>query len=332
MSSQRRYSIDFFKFIFMLIIVLWHSDKCDWLVRGYIPVEFYFVLSGYFLFASFVKHPEVSAVKYTWNKAVRFFPEYSTVLVIYSIVDYISRVKNGLSLPIVDVIKRFFAELFFVQTIGPFPSGVNYPCWYLSVLVYGGFVVYLLLRLNSKLSIRLFLPVIVILFYSFIFSRGSLNQQWDTVFGISIPFLRGIAGLSLGVILGGLSQSFKVEGRLLIVFRILSILALVLTIISFVTFAVPEWIVLIAIAVFVFALIVDGDFYERSFLTQIPSGILSTSYEMLILHVPVMYFVGGILNLVSLPSALVVVIYLVITVICSYYYKQLFSKISIRRV
>ena len=45
---QKNTTIEFLRYFFMIILLIWHGGW-DYLEHGYLVVEFYFILSGYFL-------------------------------------------------------------------------------------------------------------------------------------------------------------------------------------------------------------------------------------------------------------------------------------------
>lgn len=51
--------IEFYRFLFMCVICLWHfRGIVPTFHSGYLPVEFFFILSGYLLYNTVIKHPE----------------------------------------------------------------------------------------------------------------------------------------------------------------------------------------------------------------------------------------------------------------------------------
>ena len=72
--SNKNYAIEAFRFIFICIICLWHCrDAAPWLRHGYIAVEFYFVLSGFFIFQSYRRHQNLGVLDFTWRKIKKFY-------------------------------------------------------------------------------------------------------------------------------------------------------------------------------------------------------------------------------------------------------------------
>lgn len=56
MKDKRNYSIDFIKLISIIIIVIHHGKFLEnKLVRGYIVVDLFFFISGYFLCKTYVE-------------------------------------------------------------------------------------------------------------------------------------------------------------------------------------------------------------------------------------------------------------------------------------
>lgn len=80
---KRNHSIDFFRFIFAMLIVFYHylfhilGRKTGW----YIGVEFYFILSGFFLMKSYEENKkfclgEYKATNYLVDKIKKLYPHY----------------------------------------------------------------------------------------------------------------------------------------------------------------------------------------------------------------------------------------------------------------
>lgn len=47
---MRNHYLDALKFIFIIIISFWHAAWWNSLHHGYLPVEFFFIVSGYFIY------------------------------------------------------------------------------------------------------------------------------------------------------------------------------------------------------------------------------------------------------------------------------------------
>lgn len=48
--NKRISSIELLRFVFMSIIVVWHSFGQTFFKHGYLPVDFFFILSGVFIY------------------------------------------------------------------------------------------------------------------------------------------------------------------------------------------------------------------------------------------------------------------------------------------
>jgi Acyltransferase family. len=189
----------------MLIIALGHFKSCEGLVvQGFSPVEFFFILSGFLIYKSAQKHPQLSVLEYTGNKVKRFFPKYFTALVLCTIIHFVSYRHNGLTEDLFSFSQCFISEALFLQAIGFLQSNINYPCWYLSVLVIGGAFVFAVIKYNSRLATNIVLPCIVLFSYTLLFTRYDTIEQWGSIGIISLPLLRGISGMSLGAILSSI--------------------------------------------------------------------------------------------------------------------------------
>lgn len=88
-----------------------------------------------------------------------------------------------------------------VQNIGIFNCyRINYPCWYLSVLMFASILIFGFFKISSK-AVRIGVSVgCVLLIYSYIFLSYRQLENFDTVFIFYIPFWRGVSDLLLGAL------------------------------------------------------------------------------------------------------------------------------------
>lgn len=197
-------SIEAFRFVFMLIICIWHYQSTKALAHGYMAVEFFFILSGVLMFFSSNKEYALGTLDYTMKKVKRFAPDCLLLIVYVNLRHMILPALLGRKELDVSWLLQALPESLFLQNIGIYTGGVNFPMWYVSVLLFGGAFVYALLRFDKRLTVSIILPMIVLVGYTYIFSmdkRGRIDS-FDLHGGIYTPMLRGVCGISLGVVLG----------------------------------------------------------------------------------------------------------------------------------
>lgn len=86
--SHKNNSIEALRFLFVCIICLWHCRSlAPWLHHGYIAVEFFFILSGYFIHQSFLRHPNVGVCDFTLKKVKKFFVPFIISVVLLMLLD-----------------------------------------------------------------------------------------------------------------------------------------------------------------------------------------------------------------------------------------------------
>ena len=198
--TKKNYAIEFYRIIATIIICIHHMQgKCGIHIftNGDLLVDFFFVISGVFLAVSFIKENEHSGSRYFIKRVKRLYPEYLWAAVI-AIVSYsiIGKFDINMALP----------ELFLVQNTGMFKGGFNYPCWYLSTMMFASFVIYEFLKYNKDLFVKIISPVLVLGGYGYIFKNWSEEFIWSTHGFVHIPMLRCICGMTLGVFICYLSK------------------------------------------------------------------------------------------------------------------------------
>ena len=148
---KRNHSLDLLKLFFMLIIVIHHLGSwSDYLMNGYICVEFFFMVSGYLVMKK-INNNIFSIVDIMKKRLLRLYPHYllSFIVMFMSVNIY----RNGR----IDI-QQFFSsipEILLIQNIGVFNGGLNYPCWYLSVMLFSTLIILLLYKLVSKNIFRI---------------------------------------------------------------------------------------------------------------------------------------------------------------------------------
>lgn len=165
--------------------------------------------SGFFLYQSYKNNPEVDTKHYFLKRAKRLYPEYWFAIFVLLIVRFCMH-----SIPYTHWYSPIL-ELSLLQNVGiPLENAaMNYPCWYLSVLLFGGTAIYILLR---KLSARIFYVIavaIVIGTYVVLITHSLEIEQWG-YFGkvFYLPFWRGVADMMIGTIIYQLPKPKKIFG------------------------------------------------------------------------------------------------------------------------
>ena len=202
--QKKMNSIEAFRFIFMLIICIWHYQSTEALAHGYMAVEFFFMLSGVLMFFSANKEEALGTFEYTMKKVKRFAPDCLLLIVYVNLRHMILPALLGRKELDVSWLLQALPESLFLQNIGIYTGGVNFPMWYVSVLLFGGAFVYALLRFDKRLTVSIILPMIVLVGYTYICCMDKMGRigSFDLHGCIYTPMLRGVCGISLGVVLG----------------------------------------------------------------------------------------------------------------------------------
>ena len=308
----------------MLQICLWHLNSClGFMHRGYVAVDFYFVLSGFLLYRSCKKEKSKSILDYSLCKIKLFAPRIFFAFLIfgYASKEIITKVPDSV-----------INDILMISASGWVPNGgANGPLWYISVLIIGGGLIYALLKRYEIFSLTIVLPLTILLVYTFILTQNNYSlEYWETVGCFHIPLWRGIAGMSLGCVL---FRIHKLKGNLINneykrIFDLLSVISLILIFTYAYTDLRDDAYVLLFVS-----LIVLSAFSADSLLNKILTHnfwlfLGRLSLDMYIIHFFIVKivedlkvtFCPGIGNLVY------VFLYLSILLSCSYIFNFLYTK------
>ena len=288
--AQKKNSIEAFRFLFMLMVCVWHYKSVAYIAHGYMAVEFFFILSGLLMYFSVSKPNALGVFDYTLRKMKRFAPDCLFLMAFVYLRHMIVPALFGRRSFDFSWTLQALPESLFLQNTGIYLGGVNFPMWYVSVLLYGGAIVYSLLRYNRHLALSVIFPIVILFGYTFIFNmddRGRIDG-FDLYGCMYVPMLRGICDISLGVMLG-----YVLATRQTIVKRIrpwvidvLSLLALVL----FLIFAfMPskesyDRYLLIVIPVVLLACWQKDSLLNRVFKSNVWARLGGISFQMLVYH------------------------------------------------
>lgn len=281
-KMTKNYSIEFFRFFFMMMICFHHHNQTV-LNASYIGVEFYFVLSGYFLYRSLNKVHSLSTIDFTINKIKRFLPK---ILLVMPIALYAKWERDSLD-TFYHNLSGYLSDCFcFGGMFGLDYPNANEPIWYISVLIWAGSLLYGLIKYNKKLAINVILPLISVLGGTNIVSRNF--NLFDIEYCFPAPFVRGLTEMSMGILL---AYFMKVKNDYLASKKRIISIASFIGMLGFIGFALvlplnPAF-VFFCLLLFLLGLINTGTFLQRAFNHKCWEFCGSLSLDMLIVHMPI---------------------------------------------
>ncbi len=212
MKSKRIGEIEILRFLFCLLIVVFHcntriihhQEGYDFQFlcapRGYIGVEFFFMLSGFFMAHSTQRMradaPDRAAqyLRFLWKKYVSVFP-YHIIAFVLLFVKLCADLK-GFSL---NLLFKVLPNFFLIQRSGIKYYDVNSVEWYISAMLLAMAVILPFAVKYKDTYAKYIAPVSALIIYGFLLHRsGALGNihAWTSV-GFKC-FWRALAGINLG--------------------------------------------------------------------------------------------------------------------------------------
>lgn len=212
--GSRNGFIELCRFIFAIGIVSHHSmfisDEPGFipLWGGYISVEFFFILTGYFLYASYLKtslgqkseNERDGAIHQVYHKFKRFYPYFLMSWCTVFITMHVESGNANFHTLFWDFIFGI-PQLLFLQCEGLAGVGNNYnsTMWFASALLVGILIVYPLMRCCKKNFATAIAPALCLICYGLVMNiEGSLGSVNEWAFFLQSGSLRAIGGLCLG--------------------------------------------------------------------------------------------------------------------------------------
>lgn len=199
------YNIQFFRFIFAILIVTLHLFTQYYHGHSFwglfIGVEFFFLLNGFFLAENLQnkKKNEISIKKFIWGKMRKLYPLY--------LISFFA---------IMFIIYRYYiisstVELFMLQGFGHF-SLLNSPDWYISSYLISTAIflgLYKNIKSQNVFLIVTLIPSLIILSYFVFWLKGLEYWHARALWIFNLGTLRGFAEITLGYWLFQIQNAIK---------------------------------------------------------------------------------------------------------------------------
>ena len=230
--TKRNNSIEFFRFLFCCAICLHHfrgyGDGTVF-ISGYLGVDVFFVISGFFLMNHFMKQreeslesPEYAALGYLKDRLIRLAPHHVFSWIIMAIlVIFVMKTERA-----ADVLLYGCWEFFLLKATGLGNNiSINGVVWYLSALIICSYLIYWVLcfernrrKNDGQTYATVIAPILFFVVMGYLWStRDHLNYWTQSAPILTGGFLRGISEMGLGctvyVAVHGMREYFETHKR-----------------------------------------------------------------------------------------------------------------------
>lgn len=202
--NKRNTLLELWRFFFCVAVLAFHffSKKGSELFHGgYLGVEFFFIVSGYFTGAYYCRCQEgrsmaerlKSIASYALSRLKRLYPFYLLSLILMLLVRTV--INRYYFFDVLRLIKNCFAEFILLQWT-PLGNEVLISAgWFVPAVFFGGLFFVIILAFTGKTGGYIIAPLINFFIYRYYFN---LIGKIDVIYAYH-SVLRGVAGVALGV-------------------------------------------------------------------------------------------------------------------------------------
>lgn len=334
---KRNNSIEAFRFLFICVICLWHFNGVTTFIKhGYIAVEFFFIVSGFYLYRAYKKHSDIGTLDYTLHKVKKFLPPFIISFVLLLLLDREQYIYPPSNITPDAVLSKYFVhlhELFFCQGIGFTDRvAVNHPLWFISILLFSGGILYSLLRNYNQKAISLIIPVLTVLGFNYMLMNGNHSLApfcSSFIPGLNTGIVRGITEMGLGILTAYIFErkidTISQHIRVINMGGVISATGYVLMIFANDNY---DYLALVFIPIIIISCNLPDSLFQKKLSWGIFGWLGSLSMYMYFIHLFVAYIFWIWLNHFGTPNIILVVAYLISVIIVSYTLKILSDKFS----
>lgn len=210
-ARSRTKGIDVYRFVFALVIMLHHLGwqfTFDLFGSGYLAVDLFFIVSGYFLAAHYEREQEKlpdggvisageAAARYAVGRWKRMFLHHSWSFCVAAVAVLLLGEHTWKQ-----VLFDNWPEFLMLEETGiGRESVINGVGWYCSALFLASFAVYYLLGKNKRTHVCVITPIACVIVFSYFYNTyGHLNRYLQNPLLICDGVFRGFAEVSIGCV------------------------------------------------------------------------------------------------------------------------------------
>ncbi len=208
-SEKRNYALDFWKFVFAVIVVCFHSANMTnnaaerIFVNGRIGVEFFFIVSGCMMAASLERSTEPSVALDTARFIKRKYFALMPNAIIGTLLCFIVTLVAQHTTSVKTIVKRLIQslpEIFLIKSCGLNIINYNGVTWYLASMLLVMLIIYPIYKSRKEVFGTIIAPVVCALLMGYFYrTYGSLSDLENWVKYTSLANVRALADILGGV-------------------------------------------------------------------------------------------------------------------------------------
>lgn len=219
MNRQRNSLLELWRFLASVLMAAYHFEwvyigSPVYLVHFYIWVEFFFVLSGFFLAQNVTKKTEtdeMGTIKYVARQFIKFYPLYlAAFFMSFTIANFALKtpLRNYLKLLWEAKWEALLCTMTGYDNLATIYNAGGAPA-YISSLLICSLLLHYMIKHHSRAYVNVIGPIGIIWGISRIINYYGNLSQWMAIdsIGINIGIIRGIADMSVGAVSGLLVKS-----------------------------------------------------------------------------------------------------------------------------
>lgn len=309
--KEKNLNIELLRVVFMIVICLWHfRGVAPSFNNGYLAVEFFFILSGFLLYKSFCRHPEISVSKFILKKIKVFYPAYIIMFIPTMIIRWRAWIPQNYDFDgIVSIFNIVIRDVFLIgglEFLGGYP--LNFPLWYITYYLLVSYFLYTLLKFVGEFSIHICF-IFSFFCYTYLFNASdSLDVSSNIDFH---ELVRGLAGMSLGIFLSSCNslQKSRMSNKFFSIFILMIIVSL------FYCYSLVHYDCYAILIYSILVLLLSIQYNYKFIVKKILLVMGGVTYEMLCVHCSISQAFAFLQKKVNLPWFVSMSIYLILVII-----------------
>ena len=309
----RNYAVDAIKGLMILLVILHHSQLLPFLHHGYLGVDVFFMIAGYYLMRHY-SHKKGNAIQYSIHRVKAVYLPYFLALLLACILDYKHLTTFQGFEGFVETYAPFVAFLTLTEEIGfifHMPV-ILVGGWFLSVLIISGFLLYGLLDYNKQLTLKVLLPFSILLGFTYLFSKGDSAENFSKFNALSFPLLRGFLEMGTGVLLYSFIQELMpMLQRRKVLVMVLSLAAIAVFVIMVLAEKSLDGYLIIVIPLLLLGVLTPDSLLQKAYgccPTKRLAALGTFSLEAYLIHQPILHIIHSTFTHLGLPVRPVILV------------------------